>query len=91
MADYFSANPLPVNTLMAVPLHPKRLKERGYNQSDLLASHLANKLDLPVDRQSLVRRRYVSLRPGRLPLSKGVAMCIRLSSAGPFPPTGQSC
>jgi ComF family protein len=59
MADYFRANPLPVNTLIAVPLHPKRLKERGYNQSDLLASHLANRLDLTVDRQSLVRRRYV--------------------------------
>jgi predicted amidophosphoribosyltransferase len=59
MADCFAASPLPVNTLIAVPLHAKRLKERGYNQSHLLASHLAGRLDLPVDGQSLIRRRYV--------------------------------
>lgn len=39
-------NPLPLpHIITAVPLHPKRLRERGYNQSDLLASHLVSTLN----------------------------------------------
>lgn len=35
--------------LLPVPLHPSRLRERGYNQSQLLAEALAGRLALPVD------------------------------------------
>ena len=35
--DYLVANPVPAEVVVAVPLHPKRLRERGYNQSQLLA------------------------------------------------------
>lgn len=33
--------------LMPVPLHPKRRRERGYNQSEILARSLARRLALP--------------------------------------------
>lgn len=33
--------------LTAVPLHPTRLKERGYNQSELLARAIAERLEVP--------------------------------------------
>lgn len=33
--------------VLAMPLHPRRLRERGYNQAALLAGHLARRLDLP--------------------------------------------
>jgi ComF family protein len=34
--------------LVAMPLHPKRLRERGFNQSLQLARHIAQRLDLPL-------------------------------------------
>lgn len=39
----------------AVPLHEKRLEERGYNQSDYLAEGLADVLNLPYKREVLKR------------------------------------
>jgi ComF family protein len=54
--DYLVANPLPGNVLMPVPLHRKRVRERGYNQSDLLAKELGKLCNLPVVDDCLVRR-----------------------------------
>lgn len=34
--------------LIAMPLHPSRLQERGFNQSHLLAARLAKQLDIPL-------------------------------------------
>jgi ComF family protein len=41
--------------LTYVPLHPRRLRERGYNQSSLLARELAKHIDLPVIENCLIR------------------------------------
>lgn len=35
--------------LIPVPMHPKRLRERGYNQSAELSKHLARRLNIPYD------------------------------------------
>lgn len=35
--------------LVPVPIHPKKLKERGFNQSILLTKHLSQWLNLPYD------------------------------------------
>lgn len=43
---------------MPVPLHPKRLRERGFNQSLLLARHVARQLETELDFFSLRRVRY---------------------------------
>lgn len=43
--------------LIPVPLHPQRLRERGFNQVIELARPIANKLRLPIDRQSCQRVR----------------------------------
>jgi ComF family protein len=48
-----------VDRVCAVPLHPRRLRERGYNQSALLAWPVARSLGVPFDPQ-LVRRRRVT-------------------------------
>ncbi|MDD3866875.1 MAG: ComF family protein [Clostridia bacterium] len=45
------------HAVMAVPLHPARLRERGYNQSSLIAAALARKLELPDRSELLVRIR----------------------------------
>lgn len=45
-----------VDVIIPVPLHIKKLKERGYNQSEMLAKGLAEVLNKPVDVTSLKRR-----------------------------------
>lgn len=37
----------PTDIIVAIPLHPTREKERGYNQSELLAQHLRQALGVP--------------------------------------------
>jgi len=46
-----------VDLVVPVPLHPNRFRERGYNQSALLAEPLAERLDRRFDLTSLVRVR----------------------------------
>ena len=55
LADYLQSNPLPVEALVPVPLHPRRLRERGYNQSSLLARELGKLINLPVIEDCLIR------------------------------------
>lgn len=43
--------------LIAMPLHPKRLKERGYNQAQEIAAPLARALHLPLEHDLLIRSR----------------------------------
>jgi len=44
-----------VDVIIPVPLHKKRLKERGYNQSTCFANGLAQRLNAIVDNDNLVR------------------------------------
>jgi ComF family protein len=49
----------PINNadlIIAVPLHPERERERGFNQASLLARELARLSRLPLDEHSVVRR-----------------------------------
>ncbi len=56
-----STLPLP-EILIPVPLHPRRLRWRGFNQSQLLADYLGVNLtpglDIPVRTDILIRKRY---------------------------------
>lgn len=58
--DYLVTYPLPGEILVPVPLHPKRLRERGYNQSFLLAKELSKLAEIPVVEDCLTRERYTS-------------------------------
>ena len=55
LADYLKENPVPGEALVSVPLHPRRLRERGYNQSVLLAGELGKRVGLPVIEDCLTR------------------------------------
>jgi ComF family protein len=45
----------PVNLILPIPLHKKRQKDRGYNQSTLLAEHFARQQNLEVRKDILQR------------------------------------
>lgn len=52
------------DALVPVPLHPRRLRERGYNQSLLLARVLAERLGLPLCEDLVERRRETAVQSG---------------------------
>ena len=56
--DFLVINPLPGEVLVPVPLHPRRLRERGHNQSHLLAEELSSLINLPVIDDCLIRKRH---------------------------------
>jgi len=60
MRDCMEQNGIPADVLVPVPLHPKRLRERGYNQSELLALELGRLASLPVRTDQLARCKYAS-------------------------------
>ena len=55
LAQYWAGHPIPGNVIVPVPLHPKRLRHRGYNQSALLAKELAKLSGFKMDEGLLVR------------------------------------
>jgi ComF family protein len=59
--NYFQDNPILAEVIIPVPLHSRRLRERGYNQSALLATELSKVCGLPDDHDCL--RRHIYLIP----------------------------
>lgn len=55
LTGYLAEHPMPGDVLVPVPLHPRRLRNRGYNQSALLARELAKHTGLALARNALVR------------------------------------
>lgn len=50
MADHLTRANMTFDLVTSVPLHPTREQERGYNQAELLARHLAQTRALPYQR-----------------------------------------
>ncbi|MGB0320122.1 MAG: ComF family protein [Cycloclasticus sp.] len=55
MAHYFKSLKKNPDALIAVPLHPKRLRRRGFNQCDLIAQHIHHELGIPLIHNQLKR------------------------------------
>lgn len=55
--------------IIPLPLHPERVRERGFNQSAEIARVLGNCLNFPVDRSSVLRNR-ATLPQADLPLKE---------------------
>jgi ComF family protein len=53
------------DVIVPVPLHPRRLRERGYNQSALVAAELARRAGVATGDGVLVRRRDTPPQAGR--------------------------
>jgi ComF family protein len=59
LKEYLQLYPLPLQVLVPVPLHPRRYRERGYNQSALLARELGKMMAVPVEEDCLARSKYI--------------------------------
>ncbi len=57
LAGYWQEHPWPVDLIVPVPLHPSRMRRRGYNQAALLAYELGRRVGLPMDEDALQRVR----------------------------------
>jgi ComF family protein len=57
----------PITAVVPVPLHEQRLRERGYNQSELLAEHFCRAVGLPLQPNWLARIRETRQQVGLAP------------------------
>lgn len=56
LQTHYGNGPFP-EVILPVPLHRKRLWQRGYNQSTVLACHLSRRMMIPADHRLLKRTR----------------------------------
>lgn len=73
-----------VGAVVPVPLHPSRLRDRGYNQAELLARPVARRLGAPCLPAALQRCRQES------PQARSSAAARRVNVEGAFAPGGQA-
>jgi len=52
-ADFFDG----IDVIVPMPLHPKRLRERGYNQAEFIARGISEVTGIPVDTTHVTRER----------------------------------
>jgi ComF family protein len=67
--------------LVPVPLHPRRLRERGFNQAELVARALGRRAGLPTCAAALVRRKDTTSQTGLSATARRAnvagAFCVR--------------
>ena len=61
MAGIFYDWDVPINLIVNVPVHPSRLRERGFDQAELLAQELSRLTDIPA-RSAIVRERETAIQ-----------------------------
>ena len=49
-----------IDCIIPVPLHPEKLKTRGYNQSEMIASGISEKSGVPLLKDAVVRSKHTS-------------------------------
>ena len=64
LANRLVEKDIKADLVLAVPLHPARQKERGYNQAGLLAKAVAAELDLPCEFEALRRVKNTAAQYG---------------------------
>lgn len=56
--------------ILPIPLHPRRRRQRGYNQSELLARSLSRELGIVLDTTALRRTRHTAPQVGLGPVER---------------------
>ena len=48
--------PQPFDGIVPVPLHPRKMKKRGYNQCELVCEGISEVLEIPLMKDALIRK-----------------------------------
>lgn len=74
------------DVIVPIPLHRKRKSERGYNQSELLAKYLSQRLNIPLDKHNLkrIKRTNVQNKLDRLGRQENVKNAFKVADKGVF-------
>lgn len=59
-----------VEVILSIPLHPKKRKQRGYNQSDLLAEGFSRAVNIPWSGTMLERVKYTATQTGKTKMER---------------------
>ena len=62
LTAYMESDPIAADVLMPVALHKRRQRERGYNQSELLAREVGKLTGVPMETRTLLRTRNTPLQ-----------------------------
>ena len=60
LAAYYSRDKIKnweIDMVIPIPLHPRRLEKRGYNQAEIIAQAFGKKLDISVEKKILKRQK----------------------------------
>jgi competence protein ComFC len=72
LVDLVIQEGIEADQVVAVPLGKNRLKQRGYNQVELITNHIAKRLDLRSDKKALKRIRETKSQVGLDPVKRRV-------------------
>jgi len=72
--DRICCEDVKADIVIPVPISSERLKKRGYNQSAVMASHLAGRLGIPFDDGGLVRKKETARLRGLSPADREAAL-----------------
>ena len=61
---------LPVQLLIPVPLHPRRQKQRGYNQAEEIGKYIGKILGLPLENKVLIRTKATQPQSKLSPMAR---------------------
>lgn len=75
-----------IDFIVPVPLHPKRLKQRGYNQAEEIAKGLHESMGIPLSNDNLIRSGYTETqtRKTRAERVNNVSKAFTLSKPNNF-------
>jgi ComF family protein len=65
-----SSNHQDIDFIIPVPLHPRKLRQRGYNQSQQFAEGLSTRLNIPVDTVNLIRLKHTDTQTKKARFSR---------------------
>lgn len=68
-----------IDEIIPVPLHPKKFRERGYNQVTTFGKSLSAKFDIPINEKLLIKTNYSKTQTKKNLLSR-----TELNSKNPF-------
>jgi ComF family protein len=73
----------PYDLVLPIPLHPRKLRERGYNQVEDMARWLASRMGARVDQKIVVRSRYTQTQTklNALERQKNLAGAFRIQGS----------